>query len=73
MNLAKALQGAAERIEAQHGRFYDAPRPYPELARLGLRWTLQGRYWVAFEERGGRLAIVAIFHATANIPGRSRV
>ena len=46
-----------------------APRPYPDLARPGQAWIKSGRYWLAYSLTDPPV-IVALFHDTADIPGR---
>jgi plasmid stabilization system protein ParE len=69
-NLIVALERASERIQSKRGQFYNAPRPYPALARLGVRWRKEGPYWIAFatDKRGS--VIQAVFHQAADIPNR---
>lgn len=68
--LADSLERASFRIIHGRGSFYDAPRPYPTLARKGWRWTKEGRYWIAFTSGVRGLSIVAVFHDSADIPNR---
>jgi plasmid stabilization system protein ParE len=68
-NLANALAEASDRIERDPAAGLPAPRPYPQLARPGRIWMKAGRYWIAYR-RSPRLAIVAVFYETANIPKR---
>lgn len=70
IRMAEALRHAMAIIEAQTGPFFAAPRPYPDLDRLGWRWLKSGRYWVAFSAIPGGYAVDAIFHERANIPDR---
>jgi hypothetical protein len=69
-NLRRAVTTASERIVAQRGPFFPAPRPYPSIARPGWRWLKVGSYWIAFGETGGSFVVRALFHESANIPGR---
>jgi plasmid stabilization system protein ParE len=69
-NLQSAITTASERILAQRGPFFPAPRPYPSIARPGWRWLKTGAYWIAFGETGSAYVLHAIFHESANIPGR---
>jgi plasmid stabilization system protein ParE len=69
-NLRAVLIRVSERIKLGHGLFFDAPRPYPALLRPGWRWTKEGPYWIAYSVRGSVPVIRAVFHASANIPGR---
>jgi hypothetical protein len=61
---------ASVRFERGRGLVYAAPRPYPELGRLGFRWTKEGPYWFAFAETADGPAVAGIFHASADIPNR---
>ncbi len=47
-----------------------APRPYSELAVLGLSWLKRGRYWIAYDTAGP--VIAGIFFDTDDIPARAR-
>ena len=67
--LIAAVQGAAEQIEADPAAGLAAPRPYPELARPRRAWAQAGRYWVLYRTTRPPV-IIAVFHDTANIPGR---
>jgi hypothetical protein len=46
-NLRVIVARAAQRIEAQRGPFFPAPRPYPNLTRPGWLWLKEGPYWIA--------------------------
>jgi plasmid stabilization system protein ParE len=65
-----ALARANDRIIAGRGLFYDAPRPYPELAHKGWQWTKEGPYWIAFAPDARGPVIRAVFHEAADIPRR---
>ncbi len=69
-NLRAAIARAAERIEAQRGRFYPAPRPYPDLMRRGWLWLKEGPYWIAYAADPGGAVIQVVFYETANMPKR---
>jgi plasmid stabilization system protein ParE len=47
-NLLAAVEAAAARIERAPEAGLSAPRPYPNLARLGLRWIKESAYWIAY-------------------------
>jgi plasmid stabilization system protein ParE len=66
-SLLVAVTSAQARILRPRGMVYDAPRPYPELKRLGFLWIIERHYWVAYEDKPP--LITAIFHETADIPG----
>jgi plasmid stabilization system protein ParE len=69
-NLQAAVSTAADRISSQKGPFFATPRPYPSIARPGWRWLKAGSYWIAFGQADGDYVVHALFHETANIPGR---
>ena len=71
-NLRAAIDVAIRRIETRRGPFFPAPRPYPDLLFDGWMWLKEGRYWVAFIEPGPDAIIQAVFHESADIPGRVR-
>ena len=68
-NLALALDDAEARIVRQPYAGLPAPRPYPDLRRVGASWITSGRCWIAYKLEGPPL-ILAVFDATADIPGR---
>ena len=70
-NLAASLAGAIRRMETVPAPAYSAPRPYPELARYGWNWIIEGGYWFGFIP-GSTFLVTAVFHNTANIPGLLR-
>ncbi len=67
--LQRAMREAWAKIEAPRLGGLPAPRPYQHLARKGVLWRYSGSYWVAYR-RSPRLAISAVFHDEADIPGR---
>lgn len=67
-NLGYALAEASLIILNAPDRGLAAPRPYPALAELGLRWIKRGRYWVAYDPTGP--VIAGVFFETDDIPGR---
>ena len=67
--LIAALDEAARIIESSPGVGLTSPRPYPDLARPDRVWIKSGRYWIAYRHRPSPV-IVAVFHDTADIPGR---
>jgi hypothetical protein len=67
--MIRALVQAEAMIEAAPAEGLPAPRPYPDLARPGIFWRHQGRYWIAWRQFP-RLAIIAVFYDAADIPGR---
>jgi plasmid stabilization system protein ParE len=68
-NLLKAIQEASSRIEAAPEAGLPAPRPYKQLASLGLRWVKCGPYWISYTKTSPPV-IAGVFHATADIPNR---
>ena len=70
IRLAEAVRSAIVIADSQAAPFLAAPRPYPDLKRLGWRWLKSGRYWIAFSSIPDGFAITAVFHERANIPGR---
>ncbi len=68
--LVDSVERASARYLGDRGPFYDAPRPYPSLLRPGWRWTREGRYWIAFSASPTGPVIRAVFHDSADIPGR---
>ncbi len=68
-NLIMALVEAEESIQGYPSAGLEAPRPYPQLARLGRLWIKAGRYWIAYRTSLPPV-ILAVFHDTADIPGR---
>ena len=69
-NLRAAIQTAADRIAAQKGPFYTAPRPYPMAVRPGWQWLKAGSYWIAFVADGDDFIVRAVFHESADITNR---
>jgi plasmid stabilization system protein ParE len=69
-NLRTIVARVAERIEAQRGPFFAAPRPYPNLTRSGWFWLKEGPYWIAYVSRPAGAVIQVFFHEAADIPGR---
>ena len=67
--LVRALQNARASIEAMPSAGFSAPRPYRDLAQPGQAWIKSGRYWLAYSLTDPPV-IVALFHDTADIPGR---
>jgi plasmid stabilization system protein ParE len=68
-NLLQAVEGAKRRIAAATATAgLLAPRPYPDLKRLGFRWIIERHYWFSYTQTTPPV-ITAIFHETANIPG----
>ena len=68
-NLLAAVEAARLRIARHPKDGLTAPRPYPELAYLDLRWIIQHRYWIAYTPSDPPV-IAGIFHDTADIPNR---
>jgi plasmid stabilization system protein ParE len=68
--LAACVEAACRRYPAKRNSFYPAPRPYPQLADLGFRWTKEGPYWIAFAETADGPVLVGVFHEAADIPKR---
>jgi len=69
-SLRAAVGRAGERIEAQRGPFFPAPRPYPKLARPGWLWLKEASYWIAYANDAQGSVIRAVFFETADIPER---
>lgn len=46
-----------------------APRPYPEIARLGYRWIKIHRYWLGYKVTETAVIITNVHFETSNIPG----
>jgi hypothetical protein len=68
--LMAAIERAVTRIEAEPHGGLPAPRPYPNLARLGFRWTKEHRYWFGWSMAGGYPVLTNVFHDTASIESR---
>lgn len=60
-NLIAALEDAVARIEQAPEAGLTAPRPYPSLASLGLKWVRQG---------GDGPIVAGVFYVSADIPNR---
>ena len=69
-NLRAVIVRAGERIEAQRGPFFSAPRPYPNLIRADWLWLKEGPYWIAYTPDPAGSIIRVVFHQAADIPGR---
>lgn len=68
-NLGHALAEASLIIINAPERGAPAPRPYPELASLGLLWLKCGRYWVAYNTTGPIVA--GVFFETDDLPNKT--
>jgi plasmid stabilization system protein ParE len=69
-NLGHALAEASLIIVNAPERGLPAPRPYADLASLGLSWLKRGRYWIAYDPA---VPIIAgVFFETDHIPDRVR-
>ena len=69
-NLGHALAEASLIITNAPESGLPAPRPYPDLATLGLSWLKRGRYWIAYDPS---IPIIAgVFFETDDIPNRVR-
>ena len=68
-NLFDTITEASSRIEEAPESGLPAPRPYPTLSSLGLRWIKQRSYWIGYST-GVPPIVAAVFYETANIPGR---
>jgi hypothetical protein len=67
-NLGHALAEASLIITNAPSRGLPAPRPYPDLAALGLSWLKRGRDWIAYDPT---VPIIAgVFFETDDIPNR---
>ncbi len=69
LSLETALSEAELQIERTPLAGLPAPRPYPDLAAKGERWILVRHYWVAYTTTDPPF-ILAVFHDSADIPGR---
>ena len=69
-NLGYALAEASLVILNAPERGRPFPRPYPELAAVGLSWLKRGRYWVAYDPVGPIIA--GVFFETDDLPNRMR-
>jgi plasmid stabilization system protein ParE len=69
-NLGHALAEASLIIVNAPERGLPAPRPYPDLASLGLSWLKRGRYWIAYDPAVP--VIAGVFFETDDIPDRVR-
>ncbi len=67
-NLLKAVEAAKLRIVASPDKGMNAPRPYPQLKRLGFLWLIERHYWISYTKTVP-IQITSIFHESANIPG----
>ena len=67
-NLGHALAEASLVILNAPERGQPFPRPYPQLASVGLSWIKRGRYWVAYDRAGP--VIAGVFFETDDIPAR---
>ncbi len=68
-NLLAAVEAARLRIARDPAGGMPAPRPYPELSYLDLKWILEHRYWIAYTAEHPPV-IAGIFHDTGDIPNR---
>jgi plasmid stabilization system protein ParE len=68
-NLLAAVESARRRIAGRPFAGLPAPRPYPELNSLDLKWILEHRYWIAYRASDPPV-IAGIFDDTADIPNR---
>ena len=67
-NLGHALAEASLIITNAPERGLTAPRPYPELAAVGLSRLKRGRHWIAYDPV---VPIIAdVFVETEDIPNR---
>jgi len=64
-----SLDHAREQIASHPESGLTAPRPYRELARVGLRWIKSSPCGIYYTTTKPPL-IAGIFHATADIPNR---
>ena len=71
--LNAALRQAAHAISRMPRAGLPAPRPYPQLADLGLFWVKAGPYWIAYKygvgQPGHSAVIMGIFYDRSNMPG----
>ena len=69
-NLSIALRRALHRIETNPEHGLPAPRPYPALSELKLRWIKEGSYWFAYTEANPPV-IAGVYYAAADLPRRA--
>ena len=68
LNLLRAVEAAKERIARAPAGGLPAPRPYPDLKKLGRLWLKEGRYWISYNATLPP-AITGVFFETVDIPG----
>jgi len=66
-NLLLAIEGAKARIANSPTIGLPAPRPYPELKKLGRLWLKAGRYWISYSTTIPPV-ITGVFFETVDIP-----
>jgi plasmid stabilization system protein ParE len=66
-NMMAAVEAAKERIISSPAAGLSAPRPYPELKKLGRIWMKEGRYWISYSPTHPP-AITGVFFETVDIP-----
>ena len=71
INLLKALERARTLISERPEAGLPAPRPYPDLAKAGRRWIIEGNYWIAYSITMPPI-ISGVFYAMSDIPNRFR-
>lgn len=70
LRLNELLQAACARYAARPVRLLSAPRPYPGMARLGLKLMKAGPYWLAFAKGGDGPVVARVLHEGADMAGR---
>ncbi len=66
-NMMTAIEAAKERIVRAPAAGLAAPRPYPQLKKLGRLWLKEGRYWISYSATIPS-AITGVFFETVDIP-----
>ena len=67
--LLEAYDTAVEAISNDTKSWLSHPRPYPQLARLELRWIKVHRYWFGYMP-GAEPIIANLLEETSDIPRR---
>jgi plasmid stabilization system protein ParE len=68
-NLLTVIETASSRILSMPEAGLAAPRPYPDLARMGRLWLHVRPYWIAYTLADPPV-IVGVYYDAANIPKR---
>jgi hypothetical protein len=62
-----AIEAAKAQITRAPSAGLPAPRPYPQLKKLGRLWLKEGRYWITYSPTIPP-AITGVFFETVDIP-----